>query len=212
MRSARIFPPLFPPARPARACGLSGSGGISLVASPTMAAASRFRSAGFLDRLAMTQSVASWSGLNRPRRKSPAARRCPRRSPQARLRRSRPSRSDRFSSDSSSTTMTSRRPISLSRSRPTPTPSFPARLDGEAVAGTVASSSGGSNEGLLIGAPGFEPGTSPTRTVRATRLRHAPRGGDYPRPGPTTTGPLRSQLRSGRGRGRPEACACRAGR
>ena len=26
-----------------------------------------------------------------------------------------------------------------------------------------------------IGAPGFEPGTSPTRTVRATRLRHAPR-------------------------------------
>jgi hypothetical protein len=28
--------------------------------------------------------------------------------------------------------------------------------------------------GFLIGAPGFEPGTSPTRTVRATRLRHAP--------------------------------------
>src|SRR5450755_2062552 len=27
-----------------------------------------------------------------------------------------------------------------------------------------------------IGAPGFEPGTSPTRTVRATRLRHAPNG------------------------------------
>ena len=26
----------------------------------------------------------------------------------------------------------------------------------------------------LIGAPGFEPGTSPTRTARATRLRHAP--------------------------------------
>ena len=25
-----------------------------------------------------------------------------------------------------------------------------------------------------IGAPGFEPGTSPTRTVRATGLRHAP--------------------------------------
>src|SRR5581483_7337582 len=25
-----------------------------------------------------------------------------------------------------------------------------------------------------VGAPGFEPGTSPTRTVRATRLRHAP--------------------------------------
>ncbi len=28
---------------------------------------------------------------------------------------------------------------------------------------------------LAIGAPGFEPGTSPTRTVRATRLRHAPK-------------------------------------
>ena len=28
---------------------------------------------------------------------------------------------------------------------------------------------------VYIGAPGFEPGTSPTRTVRATRLRHAPR-------------------------------------
>jgi hypothetical protein len=27
----------------------------------------------------------------------------------------------------------------------------------------------------LIGAPGFEPGTSPTRTARATRLRHAPK-------------------------------------
>ena len=26
----------------------------------------------------------------------------------------------------------------------------------------------------LIGAPGFEPGTSPTQTVRATKLRHAP--------------------------------------
>src|SRR6478609_5794133 len=30
-------------------------------------------------------------------------------------------------------------------------------------------------EGYPIGAPGFEPGTSPTRTVRATRLRHAPK-------------------------------------
>ena len=30
-----------------------------------------------------------------------------------------------------------------------------------------------------IGAPGFEPGTSPTRTVRATRLRHAPRANQY---------------------------------
>src|SRR5579875_1344603 len=33
---------------------------------------------------------------------------------------------------------------------------------------------------LLIGAPGFEPGTSPTRTVRATRLRHAPTPHQYP--------------------------------
>ncbi len=30
---------------------------------------------------------------------------------------------------------------------------------------------------VKIGAPGFEPGTSPTRTVRATRLRHAPKVG-----------------------------------
>ena len=30
---------------------------------------------------------------------------------------------------------------------------------------------------LAIGAPGFEPGTSPTRTARATRLRHAPMPG-----------------------------------
>ena len=30
-----------------------------------------------------------------------------------------------------------------------------------------------------IGAPGFEPGTSPTRTVRATRLRHAPMRGGF---------------------------------
>src|SRR6476646_7553912 len=43
---------------------------------------------------------------------------------------------------------------------------------------------------IYIGAPGFEPGTSPTRTVRATRLRHAPRGLDYPR-------------RRGAGAGRP---------
>jgi hypothetical protein len=31
-----------------------------------------------------------------------------------------------------------------------------------------------------IGAPGFEPGTSPTRTARATRLRHAPTHVQYP--------------------------------
>ena len=34
--------------------------------------------------------------------------------------------------------------------------------------------------GAFIGAPGFEPGTSPTRTVRATRLRHAPNGPSIP--------------------------------
>ncbi len=54
-------------------------------------------------------------------------------------------------------------------------PELPKRLDGEAVTGTGTSTGGSSNEELLIGAPGFEPGTSPTRTVRATRLRHAPR-------------------------------------
>jgi site-specific DNA recombinase len=54
-------------------------------------------------------------------------------------------------------------------------PELPARLGREAVTQTAASSGGGSNEGLLVGAPGFEPGTSPTRTVRATRLRHAPK-------------------------------------
>src|SRR3954454_24939927 len=32
---------------------------------------------------------------------------------------------------------------------------------------------------LRIGAPRFELGTSPTRTVRATRLRHAPKSGQY---------------------------------
>jgi hypothetical protein len=37
---------------------------------------------------------------------------------------------------------------------------------------------------VYIGAPGFEPGTSPTRTVRATRLRHAPRGAIIPEGGP----------------------------
>ena len=36
---------------------------------------------------------------------------------------------------------------------------------------------------VYIGAPGFEPGTSPTRTVRATRLRHAPRAAIIPERG-----------------------------
>ena len=32
-----------------------------------------------------------------------------------------------------------------------------------------------------IGAPGFEPGTSCSQSTRATRLRHAPSGGEYRR-------------------------------
>jgi hypothetical protein len=54
-------------------------------------------------------------------------------------------------------------------------PALPQRLGGCAPSRTAASHGGGSNEALIVGAPGFEPGTSPTRTVRATRLRHAPR-------------------------------------
>ena len=41
----------------------------------------------------------------------------------------------------------------------------------------------------LIGAPGFEPGTSPTRTVRATRLRHAPIDMSIPQVGHRTGWP-----------------------
>ena len=33
---------------------------------------------------------------------------------------------------------------------------------------------------LSIGVPGFEPGTSPTRTARATRLRHTPKERSVP--------------------------------
>jgi hypothetical protein len=54
-------------------------------------------------------------------------------------------------------------------------PTLPDRLDAVQPSKTAARSGGGSNEALLVGAPGFEPGTSPTRTVRATRLRHAPK-------------------------------------
>jgi hypothetical protein len=43
---------------------------------------------------------------------------------------------------------------------------------------------------FLIGAPGFEPGTSPTRTVRATRLRHAPRAAIIPERRPKARPPL----------------------
>ena len=41
----------------------------------------------------------------------------------------------------------------------------------------------GHRSSAVIGAPGFEPGTSPTRTVRATRLRHAPRAAIISEPG-----------------------------
>ena len=36
--------------------------------------------------------------------------------------------------------------------------------------------SGGVSEKEMVGAPGFEPGTSRTPSVRATRLRYAPTG------------------------------------
>ena len=55
----------------------------------------------------------------------------------------------------------------------------------------------GSTVQTEIGAPGFEPGTSPTRTVRATRLRHAPR---LP---VLRKAPLRSAVRPHRGRHTP---------
>jgi hypothetical protein len=52
-------------------------------------------------------------------------------------------------------------------------PELPEQLDREAVSGTGASG-GGSNEGLLIGATGFEPATARPPAECATRLRHAP--------------------------------------
>ena len=63
------------------------------------------------------------------------------------------------------------------------TPSLPDQLDSheydsrqaaKANTTTAASNGHGSNRDQPVGAPGFEPGTSPTRTARATRLRHAP--------------------------------------
>lgn len=54
-------------------------------------------------------------------------------------------------------------------------PELPARLDSETATQTASFSGGGSNEGLLIGATGFEPATFPTQTGCATRLRHAPK-------------------------------------
>ncbi len=53
-------------------------------------------------------------------------------------------------------------------------PELPARLDGEAVTKTGASSGGGSNEALLIGETGFEPATARPPAECATRLRHSP--------------------------------------
>src|SRR6187455_1708397 len=54
-------------------------------------------------------------------------------------------------------------------------------------------------EGIVyIGAPGFEPGTSPTRTVRATRLRHAPKGLESSRsPGASRARPAGSSRSAG---------------
>jgi len=74
MRWALTLPPFRPPLRPACSSGLSGSCGVSSTASSTMAAARRLRSDGFLDRLAMAQSVASESGSsNRPSRVPPGS-------------------------------------------------------------------------------------------------------------------------------------------
>jgi len=54
-----------------------------------------------------------------------------------------------------------------------------------------------------IGAPRFELGTSPTRTVRATRLRHAPTPSHYPTPAPTGAGTRRPGQRAHRAPARP---------
>src|SRR5262249_6709357 len=54
---------------------------------------------------------------------------------------------------------------------------------------------------ICIGAPGFEPGTSPTRTVRATRLRHAPRRGRLSQRSTWEDAPSRCGATLGLGRG-----------
>src|ERR1700733_6826310 len=65
------------------------------------------------------------------------------------------------------------------------------------------------NTNKSIGAPGFEPGTSPTRTVRATRLRHAPNGSSIPQRrqppsrGGAVAGPARRPAGSVAGYGGP---------
>ena len=53
-------------------------------------------------------------------------------------------------------------------------PNLPQRLDGGATGRTAASSGGGSNEALTVGATGFEPATFRPPAGCATRLRHAP--------------------------------------
>jgi hypothetical protein len=53
-------------------------------------------------------------------------------------------------------------------------PDLPQRLDGGAAGRTAASSGGGSNEALTVGATGFEPATFRPPAECATRLRHAP--------------------------------------
>jgi hypothetical protein len=57
-------------------------------------------------------------------------------------------------------------------------PEPPRELDGSAPRETGASSGGGSNEALLIGAAGFEPAASRTQAECATRLRYAPLSGE----------------------------------
>jgi hypothetical protein len=64
----------------------------------------------------------------------------------------------------------------------------------------VASNGHGSNKGQTVGAPGFEPGTSPTRTARATRLRHAPTRSGVSHTAGRLGGPLRPAVSAGRRR------------
>jgi site-specific DNA recombinase len=54
-------------------------------------------------------------------------------------------------------------------------PELPRRLEGNATEETAASSGGGSNEAVIVGATGFEPATFRPPAECATRLRHAPK-------------------------------------
>ena len=63
-----------------------------------------------------------------------------------------------------------------------PTAQYPRVSDGSATPRAAA----------RIGAPGFEPGTSPTRTVRATRLRHAPKRASMAKSRPASAGVSRT--------------------